>query len=43
MVLYAAGNFVAIVVPLLVRPHTLCNAGADPLLTLGEPGPLCVW
>ena len=38
MVLNAAGNFVSMVVPLLVRPHKLRNAGADPLLTLGKPG-----
>ena len=38
MVLNAAGNFVAMVVPLLVRPHKLRNAGAGPLLTLGNPG-----
>ena len=38
MVLYAAGNFVVMVVPLLVRSHKLRNAGAGPWLTLGEPG-----
>ena len=38
MVLDAAGNFVAIVVPLPVKPHKLRNAGAGPLLTLGKPG-----
>ena len=36
--LNAAGNFVAMVVPLLVRPNKLLNAGAGPLLTLGKPG-----
>ena len=29
VVLNAAGNFVAMVVPLLVRPHKLRNAGAS--------------
>ena len=34
----AAGNFVAVVVPQLVRPHKLRNAGAGALLILGKPG-----
>ena len=38
MVLNAAGNFVAVVVPLLVRPHKLRNADAGPLLIVGKPG-----
>ena len=38
VVLNAAGNFVTMVAPLLVRPHNLPNAGAGPLLTLGKPG-----
>ena len=37
MVLNAVGNFVAMVVPFLVRPHKLRNAGAGPLLTLDKP------
>ena len=36
--LTAAGNFVAIVAPLLVKPRKLRKAGAGPLLTLGNPG-----
>ena len=38
VVLNAAGNCVAMVVPLLVTPHKLRNAGTGPLLTLGKPG-----
>ena len=38
VVLNAAGNFVAMVVPLLVRPHELSDAGAGPLLILDKPG-----
>ena len=36
VVFNATGNFVAMVVPLLVRPQKLRNAG--PLLTPGKPG-----
>ena len=36
--LNAAGNFVAMAVPLLGRPHMLPNAGVGPLLTVGKPG-----
>ena len=37
VVLNDAGKFVAMVVPLLVRPHNLPNTGG-PLLTVGRPG-----
>ena len=38
VVLNAAGNFVAMAVPLLVKPDKLRNAGAGPLVILGKPG-----